>query len=92
MIAFEFYRGFLAVLFAISILSTMANHQPHGEAAGYFNNDPERGDPYAQQQQQYGSEKPLFDQAFKLEKPKYNDLWAAILVWRIHPSLYAEAN
>ncbi|KAI0516894.1 duf580 domain-containing protein [Xylaria bambusicola] len=40
---------------------------------------------YEQQQQQYGapapqySEKPMFDQAFKLERPKYNDLWAGIL-------------
>ncbi|KAH9904381.1 DUF580-domain-containing protein [Xylariomycetidae sp. FL2044] len=25
------------------------------------------------------NEKPMFDQAFKVEKPKYNDLWAAIL-------------
>ncbi|KAI1305050.1 duf580 domain-containing protein [Xylaria venustula] len=67
----------------------MANHQSQGEAAGYFNNDPERGNPYGLQQQygqqQYGapatpySEKPMFDQAFKLERPKYNDLWAAIL-------------
>lgn len=28
----------------------------------------------------YGSEKPMFDQAFKLERPKYNDIWAGILV------------
>lgn len=27
----------------------------------------------------YGNEKPMFDQAFKLERPKYNDLWAGIL-------------
>lgn len=26
------------------------------------------------------AEKPSFDQAFKLDKPKYNDLWAGILV------------
>ncbi|RWA11217.1 hypothetical protein EKO27_g3917 [Xylaria grammica] len=69
----------------------MANQQPYGAAASYFNNDPERGNPYGQQQQQYGeqqqygapppqySEKPMFDQAFKVERPKYNDLWAAIL-------------
>jgi hypothetical protein len=25
-------------------------------------------------------EKPSFDQAFKIEKPKWNDLWAGILV------------
>ncbi|KAI1087345.1 DUF580-domain-containing protein [Rostrohypoxylon terebratum] len=27
----------------------------------------------------YGNEKPMFDQAFKLERPKYNDIWAGIL-------------
>ncbi|KAI0475044.1 duf580 domain-containing protein [Xylariaceae sp. FL0804] len=27
----------------------------------------------------YGNEKPMFDQAFKLERRKYNDAWAAIL-------------
>ncbi|KAI0023974.1 duf580 domain-containing protein [Xylariomycetidae sp. FL0641] len=27
----------------------------------------------------YGNEKPMFDQAFKVDRPKYNDLWAAIL-------------
>lgn len=27
-------------------------------------------------------EKPSFDQAFKVEKPKWNDLWAGILVRR----------
>lgn len=30
--------------------------------------------------QQYGGDqKPNFDQAFKIDKPKYNDLWAGIL-------------
>ncbi|OTB00795.1 hypothetical protein M426DRAFT_231977 [Hypoxylon sp. CI-4A] len=27
----------------------------------------------------YGNEKPMFDQAFKLERPKYNDIWAGAL-------------
>lgn len=27
-----------------------------------------------------GDEKPTFAQAFKIEKPRYNDLWAGILV------------
>jgi len=68
----------------------MANQQPYGEAAGYYNNPPP-ANPYHGQQppapQQYNGpppeygEKPMFDQAFKLERPKYNDLWAAILVW-----------
>lgn len=69
----------------------MANQQPYGESASYFNganNNPgAANNSYGQQQQQYGappppqySEKPMFDEAFKLERPKYNDLWAAILV------------
>ncbi|KAI1438058.1 duf580 domain-containing protein [Xylaria sp. CBS 124048] len=63
----------------------MASQQPHGEAAAYYNNAQEPGNPYGQppaQSQgpppQY-TEKPMFDQAFKLDRPKYNDLWAAIL-------------
>lgn len=72
----------------------MSTQQPYGEAAGYYNNNnnnnnPEPANPrgYSQhlQQQRYAvpplqySEKPMFDQAFKLERPKYNDLWAGIL-------------
>ncbi|KAI1109353.1 duf580 domain-containing protein [Nemania sp. NC0429] len=63
----------------------MASQQPYGAAAGYYNSPPEAANPYGQQQQQYDeqppqySEKPMFDQAFKLERPKYNDLWAGIL-------------
>ncbi|KAI1744936.1 duf580 domain-containing protein [Xylaria scruposa] len=64
----------------------MSTQQPYGEAAGDYNNAPEPANPYGQQQQQYDgapppqySEKPMFDQAFKLERPKYNDLWAGIL-------------
>jgi hypothetical protein len=30
--------------------------------------------------QQWGGEKPTFDQAFKVEKPKFNDIWAGLLV------------
>ncbi|KAI0206645.1 duf580 domain-containing protein [Astrocystis sublimbata] len=71
------------------------HQQPYGQGGGgggYYNNA-EPANPYGysqqppppQQQEQYGaqppqySEKPMFDQAFKLERPKYNDLWAAIL-------------
>ncbi|KAI0377185.1 DUF580-domain-containing protein [Hypomontagnella monticulosa] len=84
----------------------MANNQPHGEAANYYNmqqppnqygqpqyGQPQYGQPYEQtaygqqpygQPQpgpapNYGNEKPMFDQAFKLERPKYNDIWAGIL-------------
>ncbi|WPG99901.1 Protein PNS1 [Acrodontium crateriforme] len=35
--------------------------------------------PSYQQSYQQDSGKPTFDQAFKVEKPKFNDLWAAIL-------------
>lgn len=69
----------------------MANQQPYGEANGYYNNPAQAQNSY-EQPPQYGApppapptnqyyEKPMFDQAFKLEKPKYNDLWAGILVW-----------
>ncbi|KAI1171606.1 duf580 domain-containing protein [Nemania sp. FL0916] len=64
----------------------MANQQPYGQASSYYNNNaPEAANPYGQQQQQYEepppqyTEKPMFDQAFKVERPKYNDLWAGIL-------------
>ena len=41
------------------------------------------------------SEKPTFDQAFKIEKPKWNDIWAALMMrtllanlrlWTGHPA------
>lgn len=38
---------------------------------------PQQQNGYAQMD--YG-EKPTFDQAFKLERPKYNDLWAGLLL------------
>lgn len=86
----------------------MANYQPSGEAASYYNGNnnnyqqqqPQQGyQPYGQPQYaqpQYGQpappapsngygngngygEKPMFDQVFKVEKPKWNDLWAGIL-------------
>ena len=40
---------------------------------------PNYGDNY-QQPRPTGDNKQTFDQAFKLDKPKYNDLWAGILV------------
>jgi hypothetical protein len=54
----------------------------------YGNNyAPPQGPPppqHAQQQNGYAQmnygEKPTFDQAFKLERPKYNDLWAGLLL------------
>lgn len=48
-------------------------------------NQPYPQQPYQQQQQQqpsqfqYGDEKLPFEQAFKIDKPKYNDVWAGIL-------------
>lgn len=40
----------------------------------------------------YGDEKPTFAQAFKIEKPRYNDLWAGILVCfgRVFPSRHVD--
>ena len=69
--------------------------QPTGEAAGYYNSQPQPG--YQPQQPQqaksgygpptYGQDfhmpqdnKQSFEQTFKVEKPKLNDLWAGILV------------
>ncbi|KAI0446851.1 duf580 domain-containing protein [Xylaria telfairii] len=72
----------------------MSTQQPYGEAAGYYNNNddnnpaPANSYGYSQRLQQQRRdipppveypEKPMFDQAFKLERPKYNDLWAGIL-------------
>jgi hypothetical protein len=36
-----------------------------------------------------GFQKQSFEQTFKLDKPKYNDLWAGILVG-LHQNLHAE--
>lgn len=54
----------------------------------YGNNyAPPQGPPppqHPQQQNGYAqmnyAEKPTFDQAFKVERPKYNDLWAGLLL------------
>ncbi|KAI2616788.1 DUF580-domain-containing protein [Hypoxylon sp. NC1633] len=70
----------------------MASNQPQGEASNYYNMQ-QAPNQYGQQQYAqpgpqgpapnhsngYGNEKPMFDQAFKLERPKWNDLWAGIL-------------
>ncbi|KAI2631243.1 duf580 domain-containing protein [Xylaria nigripes] len=65
----------------------MAGQHPYGEATSYYNPPSEPANPYRQPPppQQYDAgptqytEKPMFDQAFRLERPKYNDLWASIL-------------
>lgn len=47
-----------------------------------YQQQPYQQQPYAQEQPsqfQYGDEKVPFEQAFKIDKPKYNDLWAGIL-------------
>lgn len=50
-----------------------------GEQAKYTQPPPQYG--YGPQVPEGGwSEKPTFEQAFKLEKPKFNDVWAAIFV------------
>lgn len=63
-----------------------------GEAASYYNPGAGTGQPpgdanyqhqqYVPQDAAYGelNEKQTFEQAFKVEKPKWNDLWAGILV------------
>lgn len=40
------------------------------------------GEPFNPQQNMaaHGDEKPTFEQAFKIDKPKYNDIWAGILL------------
>ena len=44
---------------------------------------PKYGDSY-QNAGATSDSKQTFDQAFKLDRPKYNDLWAGILVRRFH--------
>lgn len=44
--------------------------------------DPNQPPPYGYQAPQPGAGPYTFDQAFKVEKPKWNDLWAGILVRR----------
>lgn len=101
----------------------MANDQPRGEAANYYNmqqgsnaygqpqynqpqyEQPQHGQPqYGQPQynqagppapapvsnytNDYSNEKPMFNQAFKIEHPKYNDIWAGILVCYISNSSF----
>ncbi|KAI1805618.1 DUF580-domain-containing protein [Daldinia bambusicola] len=71
----------------------MASNQAHGEGASYYYNPQQPPNQYQQSQYAqpgppapgpnpmggYGNEKPMFNQAFKLERPKYNDIWAGIL-------------
>lgn len=74
------------------------NQQP--PQGGYYQQQPPPQQPYGQpppqqgyggpppQQQGYatdGHEKMTFDQTFKVEKPKWNDLWAGILVRAFYP-------
>ena len=69
--------------------------QSQGEAAGYYNNPPQPGYQSQQAQDMksgyapptYGQDfhisqdnKQSFEQTFKVQKPKPNDLWAGILV------------
>lgn len=66
-----------------------------GETANYYNSGPEAQDdrrgygaqPAVGQAQYNGQQAPqdlgekrTFDQTFKIEKPKWNDLWAGVLV------------
>ena len=50
------------------------------EGPKYQQAPPNYGDNYQQNMGPTGDGKQSFDQAFKLDKPKHNDLWAGILV------------
>ncbi|KAI1771519.1 DUF580-domain-containing protein [Hypoxylon cercidicola] len=43
------------------------------------NNQPGPQGPAPNYANGYGNEKPMFDQAFKVERPKFNDIWAGLL-------------
>lgn len=69
------------------------NYYQMQEPAGYPQQPPQYAQNYAPPsgppppqngyaQQNYG-EKPGFDQAFKIERPKWNDWWAGVLVGAI---------
>lgn len=51
-----------------------------GQSTGYAQQPPQYGmNTYGPQSYEATGEKIGFEQAFKIEKPKWNDLWAAIL-------------
>ena len=53
---------------------------PPQQNGQYAQPPPNYGQNYGQAEQGYGGgDKPSFDQTFKIEKPKWNDLWAGIL-------------
>lgn len=71
----------------------MAYNGPGGDAANHYYNagPPPNQQPYGQpppppppqyggQYQDGAGEKPTFEQTFKVEGPKYNDIWAGALV------------
>lgn len=75
------------------------SYQQPGPYHAYQQPPPLQQQPPPPPQQQYGApvsgydelnEKQSFDQTFKIEKPKWNDLWAGILVG--HRSLPAVAT
>ena len=51
-----------------------------GQGAGYQQSPPNYGQDYQNPGGPSADGKQTFDQAFKLDRPKYNDLWAGILV------------
>ena len=54
---------------------------PQNSQMNYTQPPPNYGQNYGQMQDFGGADgKGTFNQAFKLDKPKYNDLWAGILV------------
>ncbi|KAL5433007.1 putative choline transporter, neither null mutation nor overexpression affects choline transport [Paraphaeosphaeria minitans] len=66
-----------------------SNYYQMQEPAGYpqqppqYDNNAKYGPPSGPPPpngQQWGAEKPTFDQAFKIEKPRFNDIWAGLLL------------
>lgn len=56
-----------------------AQQPEYAQKNQYQQNPPEYGN-YAPQNYDAGGEKQDFSQAFKLDKPKFNDWWAGLLV------------
>jgi hypothetical protein len=77
--------------------ANQAGQQQYGGQPPYGNQQPYQQPPYQQPPNMpppnngpppangggYGDEKVTFDQSFKIQKPKWNDLWAGILVGRL---------
>ena len=55
-------------------------NQPHQNGQGYSQPPPNYGQNFNPRPEMNGYDnKPTFEQAFKIDKPKYNDWWAGLL-------------